>query len=242
MRSSSTSRSVWRRVQSPSAQPPLTARRRSAMSEMRPVTDKEVRDAAERLRQTRCRAGWWDEHAATAPARHPGRHRTCLRAGTEDRAARPLFSPAGSWRPRLRQGPEAPLRGGTWRVGMNRALPRNARALDAHQGERTQARAARLFSRDGARPTLRMACWRPVGRARQSRLAGSTAPPRQSVGPRLSRTRALPETTAGRRVPPVAAAAAQGRRVTPAPRQAADRRCAGRCGQGRSARRRPAQR
>jgi hypothetical protein len=37
----------------PSAQPPLTARRRSAMSEMRPVTDEEVRDAAERLRQTK---------------------------------------------------------------------------------------------------------------------------------------------------------------------------------------------
>jgi hypothetical protein len=36
-----------------SAQPLLTARRRSAMSERRPVTDKEVRDAAERLRQTR---------------------------------------------------------------------------------------------------------------------------------------------------------------------------------------------
>jgi hypothetical protein len=38
---------------SPSAQPPLTARRHAAMSEMRPVTDKEVRDAAERLRQTK---------------------------------------------------------------------------------------------------------------------------------------------------------------------------------------------
>jgi hypothetical protein len=127
----------------PSAQPPLTARRRSAMSEMRPVTDKEVRDAAERLRQTRCRAGWWDEHAATAPARHPGRHRTCLRAGTEDRAARPLFSPAGSWRPRLRQGPEAPLRGGTWRVGMNRALPRNARALTPDESSRRRHRCRR---------------------------------------------------------------------------------------------------
>jgi hypothetical protein len=36
-----------------SAQPLLTARRRAAMSEMRPVTDREVRDAAERLRQTK---------------------------------------------------------------------------------------------------------------------------------------------------------------------------------------------
>ena len=34
-----------------SAQPPLTARGRSAMSEMRPVTDNEARNAAERLRQ-----------------------------------------------------------------------------------------------------------------------------------------------------------------------------------------------
>src|SRR6266498_2617817 len=38
---------------SSSARPPLTARRRSAMSEMRPVTEREVRDAAERLRQTK---------------------------------------------------------------------------------------------------------------------------------------------------------------------------------------------
>jgi len=41
------------RVKSPKCATPLTARRRAAMSEMRPVTDKEVRDAAERLRQTK---------------------------------------------------------------------------------------------------------------------------------------------------------------------------------------------